>query len=133
MSTPTKRRHPLQPERFLEEPKQIWAAIFTVIGCGVMGLVSYGVLHDPTPFLTYFTGIGVTFILGASANSVMQSYKVDSTDVNAINDEEVNTNIDQKVNDNINSNQAINGGVDNSAEINFNADPKDVPRAEEIN
>jgi len=70
-----KRRHPLEKETFLEGNRQKWCAVFTAIGLSVMAMVAYGQLKDPSPFLTYFTGIGVTFILGASGNAIMQTYK----------------------------------------------------------
>jgi len=78
------RKHPLSEPRFLEEPKQIWCGVFTAIGLLIMGATSYGFLKDPSPFLQFFLSIGVTFILGASASSVMNSWKTQSTTANEI-------------------------------------------------
>lgn len=83
MSNKTKkRRHPLAKETFLEGNRQRWAAIFVAIGLVVMGMTAYNKLKDPAPFLGYFTGIGVTFILGASASAVMGQYKIGSMTAN---------------------------------------------------
>jgi len=73
------RRHPLAKERFFEGNRQRWAGIFTVIGLLVMVATSYGWIKDPAPFLQFFLSIGVTFILGASATAVMNSWKVQSS------------------------------------------------------
>jgi len=73
------RRHPLAKEHFLEGNRQRWAAIFTALGLLVMLATSYGWIKDPAPFLQFFLSIGVTFILGASATAVMNSWKVSST------------------------------------------------------
>jgi hypothetical protein len=75
------RLHPLDKPFFLESDNQKWCAVFTVIGLLVMVATSYGWLRDPTPFLTFFTGIGVTFILGASGSDIMKAYKVDSLNI----------------------------------------------------
>lgn len=75
------RRHPLATERFLEGPRQGWCAVFTALGVVILLINAMGRLPDPAPFLTFFTGIGVTFILGASAGDVMKSYRVDSANV----------------------------------------------------
>lgn len=72
------RLHPLDKPFFLESINQKWCAIYTVIGLGVMMASAYGLIHDPAPFLGYFTGIGVTFILGASGSDIMKAYKVES-------------------------------------------------------
>ena len=72
------RLHPNDKENFMEGMRQKWCAIFAAVGMLIMLATSYGWLKDPAPFLTFFTGIGVTFILGASASSVMASYKVNS-------------------------------------------------------
>src|SRR5882762_6428709 len=77
------RRHPLAKERFFEGNRQKWAGIFTVMGLLVMVSTSYGWIKDPSPFLQFFLSIGVTFILGASATAVMNSWKVDSSTVNS--------------------------------------------------
>jgi hypothetical protein len=44
----------------------------------VMVATAYGKVKDPAPFLQFFLSIGVTFILGASATAVMNSWKVSS-------------------------------------------------------
>jgi hypothetical protein len=72
------RRHPLAKEAFFEGNRQRWAGIFTLIGLLVMVATSYGWIKDPAPFLQFFLSIGVTFILGASATAVMNSWKVNS-------------------------------------------------------
>jgi len=72
------RRHPLAKEHFCEGNRQRWAAIFTALGLLVMLATSYGWIRDPAPFLQFFLSIGVTFILGASASAVMNSWKVNS-------------------------------------------------------
>ena len=72
------RRNPLAKEKFLEGNRQRWCLVFVVIGLLIMGLTAYGGLKDPAPFLGFFTGIGVTFILGSSATAVMNSYKIES-------------------------------------------------------
>lgn len=72
------RRHPLDKQTFGEGVRQKWCAVFCAIGLVILALTSFGILRDPAPFLTFFTGIGVTFILGASADSVMKAYKVES-------------------------------------------------------
>lgn len=72
------RLHPLDKPYFMESVNQKWAAIYTVLGIGVLIASAYGFIHDPAPFLGYFTGIGVTFILGASGSDIMKAYKVDS-------------------------------------------------------
>ena len=94
-----KRRNPLEKETFLEGNRQKWCAIFTAIGLSVMAMVAYGGLKDPTPFLTYFTGIGVTFILGASGNAILQSYKATSTNSNETSEsvETTNSNVDETI------------------------------------
>lgn len=81
------RRHPLAKERFLEGNRQRWAAIFTAIGLLVMLCTSYAWIKDPAPFLQFFLSIGVTFILGASATAVMNSWKVNSQNVTETLDE----------------------------------------------
>jgi hypothetical protein len=73
-----RRRHPLAKEHFFEGNRQRWAGIFTAIGLLVMLATSYGWIKDPAPFLQFFLSIGVTFILGASATAVMNSWKVNS-------------------------------------------------------
>jgi len=87
------RRNPLQKEHFLEGNRQKWAAIFTAIGLLVMGMTAYGLIKDPAPFLGFFTGIGVTFILGASASAVMGAYKIGSDTTNTNVEETKNVNI----------------------------------------
>ena len=77
------RRHPLAKEHFLEGNRQRWAAVFTCIGLGVMIATAYGKVKDPAPFLQFFLSIGVTFILGASATAVMNSWKVSSSSTTA--------------------------------------------------
>lgn len=73
------RRSPLDKERFMEGNRQKWCAIFSTIGVAVMISNAYGLLEDPAPFLQFFLSIGVTFILGASATAVMNSWKVNSS------------------------------------------------------
>jgi polyferredoxin len=63
------RRNPLAKERWLEGNRQKWALFLFIVGLLVLGCTVYGKLKDPSPFLGYFTGIGITFILGASADS----------------------------------------------------------------
>lgn len=75
-------RHPLDKERFMGGNKQKWAAIFVVIGIGILLAQSYGLVVDPTPFLGYFTGIGVSFILATGGADVMKAYKVESSTSN---------------------------------------------------
>ncbi len=75
---PSERRKILAKEHFLEGHRQKWAGIFVSLGILVMILTSYGVIKDPAPFLGYFTGIGVSFILGASGSEIMKAYKVES-------------------------------------------------------
>ncbi len=69
------RRTALEKEHFLEGTRQKWAGIFTVVGLIVMVANGYGFCKDAPPFLSYFTGIGITFILGASANALMQTWR----------------------------------------------------------
>ena len=87
------RRNPLQKEHFLEGNRQKWAAVFTAIGLLVMGLTAYGVIKDPAPFLGFFTGIGITFILGASATAVMGAYKIGSETANINETKNINVKI----------------------------------------
>jgi len=77
-----RKRTPFDKEYFLEGIRQKWAAIFTVIGLLIMLLNAINLIKDPTPFFGYFTGIGVTFILGASASAVMGAYKLNSSNSN---------------------------------------------------
>lgn len=88
------RRHALAKEMFLEGNRQRWAAIFTVIGLAVMVATSYGWIKDPAPFLQFFLSIGVTFILGASATAVMNSWKTQSQNVTETRD--INEDITRK-------------------------------------
>lgn len=74
-----RKRTPFDKEYFLEGIRQKWAAIFTGIGLLIMLLNATNLIEDPTPFFGYFTGIGVTFILGASASAVMGAYKLNSS------------------------------------------------------
>ncbi len=105
MNNKKSRRNPLDKEQFGEGNRQKWAGIFTVIGLGIMILTSYGFIKDPAPFLQFFLSIGVTFILGASATAVMNSWKVNSSTQteNANIKEEVN--INEVKTENINSNK----------------------------
>lgn len=73
------RLHPLDKPRFMESNNQVWCTIYTVIGIGVLIVNGLGFIKDPGPFLTFFTGIGMAFILGASGADVMRAYKVDSS------------------------------------------------------
>jgi hypothetical protein len=75
------RLHPLDKPFFLESVNQKWAVVFVALGLGVLVLNAYGLLPDPAPYLSYFTGIGVTFILGASGSDIMKAYKVDSLNI----------------------------------------------------
>jgi len=63
-----------------------------------MVATSYGFLKDPAPFLQFFLSIGVTFILGASASSVMNSWKVQSVSASEI----VHADEEQTLNQNVN-------------------------------
>lgn len=76
-----KRLHPLDKPFFLESVNQKWCVVFVIIGLSVLTANAYGLIPDPAPFLSYFTGIGVTFILGASGSDIMKAYKVDSYNV----------------------------------------------------
>jgi hypothetical protein len=49
-----------------------------------MGATAYGLVRDPAPFLQFFLSVGVTFILGASASSVMNSWKVNSSEASEV-------------------------------------------------
>jgi hypothetical protein len=73
-----KRRHPHETPRFLETSHECWGAIFTGIGLFVLLATSLGWVRDTGVFLQYFTGIGVTFILGASGAEVMRTYKCET-------------------------------------------------------
>jgi hypothetical protein len=84
-----KKRNPLEKESFLEGIRQKWAAIFTAIGLLIMALSALHLIHDPTPYFGYFTGIGVTFILGASASAVMGAYKINSSSSEQLTTEKV--------------------------------------------
>jgi hypothetical protein len=92
MKKKKERRNPLDKERWLEGNRQKWALFLFVVGLFTLGLTSFGFIHDPAPFLGYFSGIGITFILGASADSFMKIFKIDSTTQNNHQHTEVNTN-----------------------------------------
>src|SRR6478609_3031356 len=83
------RRNNLDKEYFLEGNRQKWCAVYTLIGIIILVCTSLGFVHDPTPFMGYFTGIGVTFILGASATDVMKTYTISSQTYNQHTTEEV--------------------------------------------
>lgn len=76
---PKPRLHPLDKPRFLESNNQIWCAILVAIGLGMVVAEGMGWIKDPGPFLTYFTGLGMSFILGASGADIMRAYRVDSS------------------------------------------------------
>ena len=76
----TTRRPPLAKEFFLEGNRQRWCLIFTLVGIGVMVTHCTGALKDPLPFLDYFAKVGVTFILGASATSLMNTFRMPSNE-----------------------------------------------------
>jgi hypothetical protein len=71
-----RRRPPLAKEFFLEGNRQRWCLVFTIVGAAVMVASCTGTLKDPMPFLDYFAKVGVTFILGASATSLMNTYRM---------------------------------------------------------
>lgn len=87
----SQRRNNLDKERFLEGNRQKWCAVYTAIGIGVLLCTGFGLIPDPSPFLGFFTGIGVTFILGASATDVMKTYTIKSQTENK------NVNVDVKI------------------------------------
>lgn len=119
MKTNKQRRHALDKTFFLESNREKWCLIFTVIGILTMICTAYGLIKDPAPFLTFNLSLGVTFILGASADSVMKAWKVDSanttqttvTTQNINSDKNVTVSIDSKkeetINQNINYNEHI--------------------------
>ncbi len=121
------RLHPHDKERFMEGTRQKWCAVFAAIGLLILAMSSYGKVRDPAPFLTFFTGIGVTFILGASASSVMASYKVDSKN-STVNEkvEEVETESIHTVNENYNI------SIEEKILKLDNVDPKYIPDTEDL-
>lgn len=90
-----KRKHPLTKENFFEGIRQKWCAIFCTIGLIILLLTALGTLKDPAPFLTFFTGIGVCFILGASGSDIMKSYRVETTSIKEL--EEINKTENTKI------------------------------------
>lgn len=70
-----RKRNNLDKENFMSGNRQKWCLIFSVMGIVIMVLTAFGVLPNPEPFLQFFLSIGVTFILGASATAVMNSWK----------------------------------------------------------
>lgn len=73
------KRNPLDKQNFLQGNRQRWCLIFTVIGLIIMVATSYGWITNPEPFLQFFLSIGVSFILGASASAVMNSWRASSS------------------------------------------------------
>lgn len=73
-TTQRTRRHPLQKEHFLEGTRQKWMLVFLMSAAGVMFMTAhYGI--DPLPFMQFLTVSCLTFVVGASASSVMKEYK----------------------------------------------------------
>ena len=92
------RRHPFAEPRFLEDAKQQWCAIFCAIGLGILLMTTFGALKNPEPFLQFNLAIGGLFIMGASASSIMNSYKCTSSSAEEIvhSDQTVNETIEEK-------------------------------------
>ncbi len=68
------RRHPLAKEHFLEGTRQKWMCVFLTCGAGIAFMTAhYGI--DPEPFMQFLTVACMTFVVGASASSVMKEYK----------------------------------------------------------
>lgn len=106
------RRHPLAKERFFEGNRQRWAGIFTFIGLLIMVGTGYGWIKDPAPFLQFFLSVGVTFILGASATSVMNSWRTQSDSAQEIMKSDQDINETQNINRNENLNETINEHIE---------------------
>lgn len=84
---------------FMGGVRQKWCAIFTIIGLVTLGLTAFNLLRDPSPFLTFFLSVGVTFILGASASDCMKAWCVNSS--TSTNYEEMNETINETNNQKI--------------------------------
>lgn len=69
-----KRRHPLAKEHFMEGTRQKWMAVFLVCAGVVMFMTAYHGI-DPMPFMQFLTVTCLTFVIGASASSLMKEYK----------------------------------------------------------
>ena len=77
-----KKRDPLAKENFLVANREKWCLIFTVTGLSILGLDAYNIVENPIPYLEYFTSLGVTFILGASATAVIKTLRAPTNDTN---------------------------------------------------
>ena len=116
-----KRKHPLSKERFFEGVRQKWCAVFCAIGLAILVMTALGDLKDPAPFLTFFTGIGVCFILGASGSDIMKSYRVETTSLKEL--DEINKNETVTVN----KNETVSVNIIKKYEEQYAADPSYRP------
>lgn len=76
--SPQLRRHPHDPERFLEGSRQKFCLIFLLVGLLILGLSSLGYVKDPNPFYAYFTTLAAIFFGGATCSDLMQQYRTPS-------------------------------------------------------
>ena len=104
-----KRRNPLEKGRWLESNREKWALVYTIIGLIVMIATGYGFIRDPAVFMAYFSGIIMVLIAGASADSALKIWKIDSsnTTTTKYTQETTTENVNVKKDENLNQNIKI--------------------------